>query len=56
MQLTELTELRAGPLRMLYDNGGLRYIKWGEREILRRIYIALRDRNWETIPAVKFLF
>ena len=52
MQLTELKELRAGSLRMLYDNGGLRYIKWGEHEILRRIYVALRDRNWETIPAV----
>ena len=52
MQLTELTELRAGSLRMLYDNGGLRYIKWGDKEILRRIYVALRDRNWETIPAV----
>ena len=37
---------------MLYDNGGVRYIKWGEHEILRRIYVALRDRNWETIPAV----
>ncbi len=52
MQLTELSELRAGSLRVLYDNGGLRYIKWGEYEILRRLYIALRDRNWETIPSV----
>lgn len=44
-------ELCAGPLRMRFENGDLRYIKWGEREILRRVYAAVRDRNWETIPA-----
>lgn len=44
-------ELNAGSLRMYFENGGLRYIKWGEHEILRRIYVAVRDRNWETIPA-----
>lgn len=46
----EWKELRAGPLRMRFENGDLRYIKWGEREILRRIYAAVRDRNWGTIP------
>ena len=45
------TELRAGPLRMRFEHGDLRYIKWGEHEILRRIYAAVRDRNWNTIPA-----
>lgn len=45
------TELCAGPLRMRFENGDLRYIKWGEHEILRRIYAAVRDRNWNTIPA-----
>ena len=43
-------ELRAGPLRLQFENGDLRYIQWGGREILRRIYAAVRDRNWETIP------
>jgi hypothetical protein len=43
-------ELRAGPLRMRFQNGDLRYIKWGEREILRRVYAAVRDRNWGTVP------
>lgn len=43
-------ELRAGPLRMRFENGDLRYIKWGEHEILRRIYAAVRDRNWGTVP------
>ena len=44
-------ELYAGPLRMRFENGDLRYIKWGEREILRRIYATIRDRNWNTIPS-----
>lgn len=47
----EWKPLRAGPLQMHYEQGGLRYIKFGEREILRRIYGAVRDRNWETVPA-----
>lgn len=42
--------LRAGPLTLVYTDGELRTIKLGEREILRRVYIAVRDRNWETIP------
>jgi D-apionolactonase len=48
--LPELTRLRAGPLNMIYEQGDLRYIKFGERELLRRIYVAVRDRNWGTIP------
>lgn len=47
----EWKELCAGPLRMRFDNGDLRYIRWGEHEILRRVYAAMRDRNWNTIPA-----
>jgi D-apionolactonase len=44
-------ELCAGPLRMRFENGDLRYIKWGGHEILRRVYAAVRDRNWDTIPS-----
>jgi hypothetical protein len=47
--LPERTALRAGPLSLLYEAGDLRYIKLGEREILRRVYVAVRDRNWGTI-------
>jgi len=48
----EFVPLRAGPLRLLYDpaNGGLRRIKLVEREVLRGIYAAVRDRNWDTVP------
>ncbi len=49
--LPEQYELRAGPLSLVYEAGGLRYIRLGDREILRRIYVAVRDHNWDTIPA-----
>ena len=48
----ETHELRAGLLTALYEEGSLRYIRWGSQEILRRIYVAVRDRNWGTVPAV----
>ncbi len=44
-------QLRAGPLTLLFEEGGLRYIRLGDREILRRVYVAVRDRNWGTVPA-----
>jgi hypothetical protein len=44
--------LRAGPLRLLYDSGDLRYIKLGDREIIRRLYVAVRDQNWGTVAGV----
>jgi D-apionolactonase len=48
--LPERREVTAGPLTALYENGGLRYVKLGEREILRRVYMAVRDRDWGTLP------
>lgn len=41
--------LRAGPLTLLYEAGELRAVRFGEREVLRRVYVAVRDRNWGTI-------
>ena len=46
------TELQAGPLSLLLENGELASIQLGGREVVRRIYVAVRDRNWGTIPAV----
>jgi hypothetical protein len=43
-------ELRAGPLSMTWEEGDLRYIRLGGREVLRRVYVAIRDRNWGTAP------
>lgn len=42
--------LRAGPLTALYVEGMLRYIRLGKHEVLRAIYAAVRDHNWDTVP------
>ena len=47
--LPEQTQLRAGPLSMIFEAGDLRYIRFGDHEILRRVYVAVRDQNWDTI-------
>jgi len=41
--------LRAGLLTLDFENGGLRAIRLGSIEVLRGIYAAVRDRNWNTI-------
>ncbi|MGN6359404.1 MAG: hypothetical protein ACTHNK_03360, partial [Thermomicrobiales bacterium] len=49
--LPQPAPLQAGPLSLLWDDGGLRYIRLGEHEVIRRIYVAVRDPAWNTIPA-----
>lgn len=49
--LPDRKELRAGPLSLSFEAGDLRYIRLGNREILRRVYVAIRDRNWNTLPS-----
>lgn len=45
-------ELSAGPLRAVFepDSGFLRYVRLGEREVLRGVYAAVRDDLWGTVP------
>ena len=43
--------LRAGTLSLVLGQGDLRTIRLGDREVIRGIYVAVRDRNWDTIPA-----
>ena len=50
--LPEQIDLKAGPLNLFYEAGDLRYIKYGDKEIIRRIYVAVRDRNWDTVKPV----
>jgi hypothetical protein len=45
-------DLRAGPFTLVYEQGDLRYICLGSTEVIRRIYVAVRDRNWGTIAPV----
>jgi D-apionolactonase len=42
--------LRAGPLTLEFDRGTLRWIRCGSREVLRGIYVAVRDPQWTTVP------
>ncbi len=43
--------LRAGPLTAIWEDGGLRAIRLGQVEVLRRIYVAVRDQNWGTVAS-----
>ncbi len=35
---------------MVFEEGDLRFVHFGDHEISRRIFVALRDRNWGTLP------
>ena len=41
--------VHAGPLTVVLEEGDLRFIRLGTREVLRRVYVAVRGPNWETI-------
>lgn len=45
-----LIPLRSGPLTLEFSDGDLRNVRFGDREVIRRIYIAVRDRDWGTVP------
>lgn len=44
--------LRAGPLACVYEAGDLRYVTVNGVEVCRRLYAAVRDENWGTVPGV----
>jgi hypothetical protein len=43
------TELKAGPLSMVLEQGELRRIRLGDTEVVRRIYLTLRGPDWSTV-------
>ena len=45
----QYVSLRAGRLEMNFRDGCIRWIRLGNLEIVRMIYIAARDRNWGTL-------
>src|SRR5688500_1989282 len=49
----EAIELTAGPLTLVFEPeiAFVRYVRAGDREILRGIYAAVRDSVWGTVPA-----
>jgi len=42
--------LRAGPLSLVFEDGDLRYLRLGNREVIRRVYSMVRDAAWNTFP------
>jgi hypothetical protein len=50
--LPDPTELRAGPVTVLLDGPDLRHVRVGGFELVQRVYVAVRDAPWNTIPAV----
>jgi hypothetical protein len=46
----DLRDLRAGPLTAVLDGIDLRYVRVGDVEVVRRLFVAVRDDSWATIP------
>jgi D-apionolactonase len=49
--LPEPVVLRAGPVTALLDGADLRHVRHGDVELVQRVYMAVRDAPWNTIPA-----
>lgn len=49
--LPERRELRAGPVTAVLEEGDLRYVTVAGHEAVRRLYVGVRNQNWDTIPA-----
>lgn len=47
----ESIRLKAGELELIFQEGTLRAISYAGQELVRQIYAAVRDVNWNTIPA-----
>jgi hypothetical protein len=45
--------LRAGPLTLFFEDGDLRCIRQGSQMLLLRLYAAVRDQHWGTVPGVR---
>jgi hypothetical protein len=43
-------EVRAGPIAAILDGPDLRHVRVGGAELAQRIYMAVRDLGWNTIP------
>jgi hypothetical protein len=48
--LPERVTLVAGPISVVYEAGDLRSIRLNGVDVINRIYGAIRDHNWATIP------
>jgi len=46
----ERIQCHAGPLAVEFTDGYLHRITYHGKEVIRRIYMAVRNRNWDTLP------
>lgn len=42
--------LSFGDFEVIFREGELLYFRYQDEELIRRIYVAVRDRNWGTVP------
>src|SRR6476646_1324992 len=42
--------LRAGPLSAVLESGELRYVRFAGIEVVRRVFVAVRDTAWGSVP------
>ena len=47
-ELLPVRTLKFGKFTCLYEHGRIRYVKAGDVELIRMIYFAVRDSNWNT--------
>jgi len=52
MPPSQRVALRAGSFTAYLEGADLRDVRLGGVELVRRLYFALRDENWDTIPGV----
>ena len=52
VKIMTLLPFTAGPLIMMFDTeiAMLRYVRFGGQELVRGVFVAVRDRDWNTIP------
>lgn len=51
-----MKSLKAGKLSIIFDKNAIRYITYNGIEIVRNIYAAVRDKEWNTIvPEIKII-
>lgn len=46
--------MKAGEIDVLYENGSLRNFRVHQIEVLRMIYVAVRDRNWGNFDVILY--
>lgn len=49
-ELLPSRKLSFGKLTCIYEHGKIRYLRYGQIELIRMIYFAVRDEKWNTAP------